>query len=396
MSSPIQEIKLEKKEFPAKLLNFGIAALILGAIFLIAGYYFDHVRAAFNNVILLMLLISVGLGSLFIIGIEYLGGAVWSTVFRRFPEFLGSVLLIVPLFAIPIYFNLHGLYHWTHEEVVASDAILKSKSPYLNIPFFTIRIIFYFVIWIIFYSILKRNSKKQDISKDQKLTKINIRTSAIMMPFYAISVTFVAIDFLMSLEPHWFSTIIGVYYFAGTILAGLASATFLIVYFNEKGLIIKGITSDHYYSLGTLLFAFTNFWAYIAFSQFLLIWYANLPEETVWYLQRSEGNWLLISAFLVLVKFIIPYFYLLSQPSKTNPKKLLKASALILFAHFVDLFWIVMPTFSGKEVPLSWIELSVPLLTTGIVIIIFYINYKRNNIIPVGDPKLKQSLDFRL
>ncbi len=396
MNYPENELKYTKKEFPKNILKIGIISFIIGLIILIVSYYVDNTRAAYNNLILLMVLISIGLGSLFIIGIEYLGGAVWSTIFRRIPEFLGGVLLIVPIVAIPVYLNIHGLYHWAHQDAVNADVILKNKAAYLNFPFFTIRIVFYFLIWILFYILLTRNSKKQDITKDQKLTKINVRLSAIFMPFFALTITFAAIDFLMSLEPHWFSTIIGVYYFSGTVLAALAAVTFFIVYFNEKGFFGKGIISDHYYSLGALLFAFVNFWAYIAFSQYLLIWYANLPEETIWFLQRWQGSWIYFSIFLIVAHFVIPYFYLLSQPSKTNPKKLMFASCWILLAHFVDIFWFVMPTFDKKGFPFGWMELSVPLLVIGIVILLVYYKYKRNNLIPIGDPKLKRSLDFRL
>ncbi len=396
MSSPIEKIELVKKEFPKKILNFGLICFGLGIVLLTAGFFVDHTRAAFSNLVVLMVLISVGLGSLFIIGIEYLAGAVWSTVFRRIPEFLGSILLIVPIFAIPVYLNSHGLYHWTHEEAVQSDVLLNNKSGYLNLNFFTIRLLLYFVIWIGFYLFLTKNSAKQDKTKDVKLSKLNVRASAVMMPFFAITITFAAVDLIMSLEPHWFSTIIGVYYFSGTLLAGLAVATFLIVYLNENGYLIKGIVSDHYYSLGAFLFAFTNFWAYIAFSQFLLIWYANLPEETFWYLNRWEGSWIYFSIGLIIIRFVVPYFYLLSQPSKTNPKKLLFISAWIFFAHIVDLFWLAMPTYSKEGVNLGWIEFSIPLVSIGIIVLVFYYKYKNNNLIPIGDPKLKKSIDFRL
>ncbi len=396
MSSPNEKIEFVKKPFPSKILNIGMICFVLGAVLIIAGYFVDHTRAAFSNLIILMVLISVGLGSLFFIGIEYIAGAVWSTVFRRVPEFLGGVLLIVPLIAIPVFLNSHGLYHWTHEEAVQSDDILLNKSSYLNLNFFLIRLIFYFILWIGFYLFLTKNSKKQDKTNDAKLSKINIKISAIMMLFYAITITFAAVDLLMSLEPHWFSTIIGVYYFAGTLLAGLSVATFFIVYFNENGYLIKGIVSDHYYSLGAFLFAFTNFWAYIAFSQFLLIWYANLPEETFWYLHRWEGSWIYFSIALIIIRFVIPYFYLLSQPSKMNPKKLLFASVWIFFAHIVDIFWLAMPTLNKNNVPLGWIELSIPLLLIGLIIIVLYFRYKSSNLVPIGDPKLKRSIDFRL
>ncbi|PID59724.1 MAG: quinol:cytochrome C oxidoreductase [Ignavibacteriae bacterium] len=369
---------------------------VVGLVLVVLAYFTDHTRSTFNNIILLMFVTSIGLGSLFLVAIEYLGGAVWSTPFRRLAEFLASVLLVVPILAIPIYFNLHDVYHWTHEAVVKTDEILSHKSPYLNESFFTIRIIGYFVIWILFYFLITKNSNKQDDTKDQTLTKKNIRISGIFIPFFAITLTFSAIDWMMSLEPHWFSTIFGVYYFAGTFLSALAFITFLIIYFNEKGVFGNLVVKDHYYSFGVLLFGFVNFWAYIAFSQFLLIWYANLPEETFWFINRVEGSWLVFTIIYVFIHFLIPFFALVSQPTKTHPGRLKFMSIWLLIAHYLDLYFIVMPTFSKDGVIFGWIELGFFLLAFGIVLLMLSFKSKNKNIIPVGDPKLKRGIDFRL
>ncbi|MDX1699637.1 MAG: quinol:cytochrome C oxidoreductase, partial [Melioribacteraceae bacterium] len=269
-----------RKDLPPLITSMGRILTAIGLLMVILAYFADPVRSAFNNLILLMFLTSIGLGSLFLVAVEYLAGAVWSTPFRRIAEILGSLLLLLPIIAIPVYFNMHDLYHWTHTDAVAADKILKHKSPYLDEMFFTIRIIGYFVIWILFYLLITKNSLKQDSTKDQSLTKKNVRNSAVFVPFFAITITFASIDWMMSLEPHWFSTIFGVYYFSGTFLTALAIITFLVVYLNEKGVFGSSIVTDHYYSFGALLYGFVNFWAYIAFSQFMLIWYANLPEET--------------------------------------------------------------------------------------------------------------------
>ena len=393
MSSSENSVEYVKKEIPAKVGRIGMIMSAVGFVIVLVGYLVDPTRSAFNNIILLMFLTSVGLGSLFLVAIEYVGGAVWSTPFRRIPEFMSATLLILPIIVIPLLFNLQDVFHWMHPE---GDDILKAKAPYLNTTFFIIRVVAFILIWLIFYAMLTGNSKLQDKSKDQYLTTKNIRISAIFFPFFAITLSLTSIDWMMSLEPHWFSTIYGVYYFSGTVLAGLAVATFIIVYLNEKGFFIKGINKDHYYSLGALLFAFINFWAYIAFSQFLLIYYANLPEETFWFIQRWEGSWLYVSLFLILVHFIVPYFGLLSQPSKMNSKRLMFMSVWILFAHIVDLYWLVMPTFSREGFVFNWIEVGYPLIAFGILILIFVWKSKKNNIVPIGDPKLKRGLDFRL
>jgi hypothetical protein len=385
-----------KKDMPPILVTLGRLLTVVGLVLVVLAYFTDGTRSAFNNLILLMFLTSIGLGSLFLAAVEYIAGAVWSTPFRRIAEILGSILLIVPIVAIPVYFNLHDLYHWTHLDAVATDKILKHKSPYLDEVFFTIRIVGYFIIWILFYLIITKNSLKQDITKDQVLTKKNVRNSAIFIPFFAITITFASIDWMMSLEPHWFSTIFGVYYFSGTFLSALAIITFLVVYLNEKGVFGNLIVKDHYYSFGALLYGFVNFLAYIAISQFMLIWYANLPEETFWFLNRWEGSWLIFTVLFILIHFIVPFFALVSQPSKTNGARLKFMSIWLLVAHFMDLYFLVMPTFSPEGVVLGWIELGYFMLAFGIVLLIFVYRAKSVNLLPIGDPKLKRGLDFRL
>ncbi len=394
--SSVSEIEYTNKGIPAPLKNAGLILLAIGLVLSLLGIFTEPERSAFNNIILLMMLISVSVGSLFLISLEYIAGAVWSTPFRRIFEHLASIVLILPIVALPILFNLHDVFHWMHHEVVEADPILQSKAPYLNETFFLVRVGFYFAVWILFYFLLVSNSKKQDKTKDQKLTKRNVAISAVFLPVFALTISFSAIDFMMSLEPHWFSTIFGVYYFAGTVLASLAAGTFIMVYLAKHNLLFKGISEDHYYSFGALLFAFINFWAYIAFSQFLLIWYANLPEETIWYLQRWEGSWMYISILTIFVHFFVPYFGLLSQPSKMNPKRLMTMSVWIILAHFLDLYWIVMPTFSEHGFVFGWIELGYFLLGLGIIISVFVFKASKGNLIPIGDPKLKRGINFRL
>ncbi len=396
MSSSEKVIEYSRKSLPPVLGKLGIVLFVIGLVLSVFAYLSDPVRSAFNNVILLEFLTSVGLGALFFVALEHLAGAVWSTPFRRVFEILSSVLLILPIVALPVYFHAHDIFHWTHLDVVANDEILQQKSPYLNMTFFTIRIISYFVLWFVFYWVLNRNSRKQDESKDQKITKLNAKISAIFMPIFAITITFSSIDWMMSLEPHWFSTIFGVYYFSGTVVVSLAVGTLLVIWLNEKGLLVNGIKKDHYYSLGALLFAFINFWAYIAFSQYLLIWYANLPEETFWFLQRWEGSWMIFSILFIFVHFAVPYFALLSQPSKMDPKRLKFMSIWLVFAHIMDLYWIVMPTFSPDNFVFGWIEVGFIILAIGIVMVIFYYKAKNTNLVPIGDPKLQRGIDFRL
>jgi len=385
----------EKKELPGKVQKIGFLLTGLGLVLVLVSYLVDPQREAFNNIIGLMFFASIALGALVLVALEYLSGAVWSTPFRRVSEFLASSLPLVLLFAIPLFFLMHSVFHWTHTDAVSADKILSAKSPYLNIPFFIGRTVGVLALFYLFYFLFTRNSKKQDETKDQKLTKTNVKLSAPFMLLAGIGLTVLVVDWIMSLEPHWFSTIFGVYFISATLLAGLAATTYVAVSLNEGGYMGVKIGKDNYYSFGALLFAITNFWAYIAFSQFLLIWYANIPEETFWFIARWQGGWGFISVLLMVVRFAVPYAMLLSQPSKSDPKNLKRVSLVVLAAHFVDLYWLIMPTFS-KTITFSFYEIGFPVLVIGLIILVFYAKFKSNNILPVGDPKLQRGLDFHL
>ena len=383
-----------KKELPGNIRQVGWALLVAGFVIAALGYALDPRRMAFDNIIGYLFIASVAVGSVFLIALEYIGGAVWSTPMRRVNEFLGAMVLLLPLVALPLFFHLHDLFHWTHEEALAADKVLAGKSPYLNVDFFLIRFVVIFALWSLFYFLFTRNSTKQDTTRDPKLTTINIRLAAIFLPVFAISLTLTAVDWAMSLEPHWSSTIFGVYYFSGTVLASISAATVVIIYFHENGYLPK-LQRDSFYSLGALLFAFINFWAYIAFSQFLLIWYANLPEETVWFMARWKNGWQYVSVLLILVHFAVPYFALLTQDSKMDLNRLKLMAWWILFAHLLDLYWLVMPTYS-ENVSVSWMDLGFPMLSVGLMIAVVAYKMKRNNAVPIGDPKLERGLSFHL
>lgn len=387
-------LEYQKKDLPGKLGQFGLILFGAGLVLGVVGLFADYHRALLNYLMAYMFILSIGIGALLLIALEYVGGADWSVPIRRVVEFLAAIVIILPILVIPLVFNIHDIFHWAHEEAVSSDAILKGKSPYLNETFFIIRVFAILVIWGLFYYLLIRNSNAQDKSHDQLLTKKNIILSAIFIPVFAITITLTAVDWLMSLEPHWFSTIFGVYFFAGSVVAALAAITLFVVKLKEHGYMHPKMVEDHFFSLGALQFAFINFWAYIAFSQYLLIWYANLPEENFWFLHRWQHGWEYLSILLILTHFIVPYAALLSQPAKMDPKRLKFVSVWILFAHFIDIYWLVMPNFKGYY--FSIIDLVVPLFAVGVIILIFNYRAKKSNLVPIGDPKLQKGLDFRV
>jgi hypothetical protein len=381
-------------QLPASVVRLGWFLLAGGMLICGAGYMADTTRSAFNNVILFMFLASLAGGSVFLLALEYITGAVWSVPMRRINEFLAGLTPLIPLFALPMLFNMHGLFHWSHADAVAQDDLLAKKSPYLNVTFFVVRFLIVAAVWNLFYLLFTRNSRRQDTTRDPRLTTVNIRLAAAFLPLFAVTLTVVAVDWAMSLEPHWFSTIFGVYYFAGTALAAVSAATYVIIRFQERGM-LRDLRRDHLYSLGALMFAFINFWAYIAFSQFLLVWYANLPEETVWFMARWKGGWEYVSVLLIIVHFVVPYFALLMQDSKMDPKRLKLMALWILAAHMLDLYWLVMPTYS-PTLSVSWMDIGYPAVAVGLVIVVLAYKVQRNNLVPIGDPKLERGLSFRL
>jgi hypothetical protein len=390
--------KYLKKELPASLNKIGWMLLVVGAALGLLGFYVDHSRAVYSYLVAYMFLVSLGVGSVFLLALEYVAGADWSVPFRRIIEFTGFITPFLLILAIPLLFNLEELFQWAQPQIVAKDEILTGKSPYLNTEFFIIRVVVFILIWSAFYFLMSRNSLKQDVNGDQKLTKINIKLSAIFIPLFALTISFTSFDWMMSLEPHWFSTIFGVYFFSGTVIAALASATIFAIPLKEKGYLHSDLNNEHLFSFGALLFAFVNFWAYIAFSQYLLIWYADLPEETTWFLTRWQGSWAYFSILLIVIHFLVPYIILLSQPAKMDPKRLKFSAVWLLFAHLFDLFWLIMPSVHSMEhgYIFSWIDLVFPIAAVGIVIILFTLKAKNNNLIPVGDPKLEKGLNFHL
>lgn len=396
MSDNGHQQEYRHQPMPKKFIYTGLFIFFAGVVWVGAAFMVDPLRAKFNYLITMAFMASLVVGSLFLVALEYLVGADWSTPLRRIPEFLTALILPLSIMAIPFVFFLHDLYHWTHADAMAADNILSQKLPYLNEPFFIIRIAVIFLLWYLFYFLFTRNSQKQDDSGDQNLTKKNIRLSAIFVFVFAATVTTIAIDWIMSLEAHWFSTIFGVYYFAGTIVTALSLTAFVGVNLFQRKLLHPRMKIDSFYSLGTMIFAFNVFWAYIAFSQYLLIWYANLPEETFWFIDRMQHGWGTVSIVLIVVHFIIPFFILLTRAVKTNINVLRFMGIWMLFAHYLDLYWLIMPTFSKTEVVFGWMELGFPLIPAGFAMFVFAWQSRKKNLVPVKDPKLERGLHFHL
>ena len=269
-----------------------LITLIVGvvALGLAAAMAWGTKQFFFSYLVAFCYFLSLAIGGLFFVIVQFATRAGWSVVVRRVAEHLMSTLpLFVPLF-IPIAIGLHELYHWTHAEAVSTDPLLTAKSPYLNERGFYFRAAAYFAVWVTLARLFHARSIKQDSSGDVGLTKKMQVLSGPAIALFAFTVTFAAFDWIMSLDPHWYSTMFGPYFFAGAVVSEFALLAVLHILLQRAGGFGQ-VNAEHYHDLGKLLFGFTVFWAYIAFSQFMLIWYSNIPEETLWYAHRG-GPWL--------------------------------------------------------------------------------------------------------
>jgi hypothetical protein len=377
--------------------------LICGAVALVGllatvavGLTVDHGAERFfrSYLVNFMFFLSLGLGALFFVLVSHLVRAGWGVVVRRLAEAMAATLAPMALLGGVLLFGLHELYEWTHAEVVAHDTLLQHKSPYLNTPFFVGRLIFYFVIWNLIAWYFRGRSLRQDRTRDPGLTVEMERVAAPAMIFYAMTVTFAAFDLMMSLYPHWYSTIYGVYFFAGTVLSFFSLVPLMVFVLQRRGKLTEVVGIAHYHDMGKLMFAFVVFWAYIAFSQFMLFWMGNLPEETIWYEVRQGGGWASVSLLLLLGHFVVPFFWLLSRHFKIRPRLLIVAAVWLLIVHWVDLYYLVMPETNPAGPPLQLLDLTCFLFVGGVVGAAACTLLGRGHLIPVGDPRLQESLEL--
>lgn len=371
------------------LFGVGVVGLIASGI----GYFLEHDQFFFSYLISFTFFSSIALGSLFFVMLQHLTRSEWSAVLRRIPEAISSNMWIWALFIIPIFFGMHSLYHWTHADAVASDPVLQGKQPYLNTPFFIIRQFIYFGLWSFLGYQMYHKSVEMDETGDWGLQTLLRRTSGPGLFFFAITLAFASFDWLMALDPHWYSTIFGVYYFAMSFQGLFAAMILIVIFLWKKGLLTNTIQKGHIYDLGVQMFGFTVFYAYIAFSQFLLIYYANIPEETVWYLERLNGGYEYLAYFYLFGRFVIPFIVLLPKWTKSNLKIVGTISALILFSHLVELYWIVMPVLHHHGLHFDWITITTFFGLGGIFLGLFFHQFKKNRMVPINDPKLADSLD---
>ena len=361
---------------------------VLGFVFTV---FYDVQRAWQAYLMAFFLVVSISLSSLFFLALQHLSGAQWSVNIRRLFEALSAFLPYSILFMGLLVIGAPELYKWLDPEVVANDVLIAHKAPYLNFTFFLVRSAVYFLGWLFFYNRIISGSLKQDQTGEDALIKKLVPYSVLFIMFFALSYSLVSVDLIMSLEAHWFSTIFGVYLFGGSMQAMFASVILLMLYIYKRGWFNGMVTLDHLHDLGKFLLGFTIFWAYIAYSQYMLIWYANLPEETIFFYHRSEGTWAVISLGLLIFKFIVPFLLLLPRWAKRTPKYIASVSVLIILSQVLDLFWLIYPNFDEHHVRFALPEITALIGFLGIFVFAVFNFLSKHGLIPVKDPRIKNS-----
>lgn len=379
-------------EFSPNVRTGFIVLAVIGIVTFLAGLKLNPERAWTSFLINHFYFMSLALGGLFFASLQWVTGSMWSAPVRRLIESFTAYLPVVLITFAILSLGVPKLYLWSHAEHVVGDMVLEGKSGYLSFGFFVIRNVLAIGIWLFFAYVMIRNSLAQDKTGDYGLTLKNRALSPIFLILFGLLFTMASFDQLMSLDPHWFSTIFGIYCFAGLFYIILASTAIMTVYMLSKQKLTGIVNDNHLHDLGKWMFAFTVFWAYIAFSQFMLIWYANLPEETGYYLRRFHGDWKWVSLFLLMGKFLVPFFVLLPREAKRNPRILVGVGIFMLIAHWIDLMWIVQPEFFADGPRFGWAEIGISLGFMGIFGFAVSQFLARNNIVAIGDPRLLESV----
>jgi hypothetical protein len=348
----------------------------------------------FSWLVSFLFFLSLALGALFFVLIQYAAQGGWGIVLRRIGETTFATIPVLAALFLPVLLGLRDIYSWSVPGAAEQDALLRWKAPYLNVPFFLIRAGLYFGTWSFIALLYYRGSRGQDVTGDPGVPARLRRLAGPAIIVLALTQTFASVDWIMSLTPHWYSTIFGVYFFAGSFLGFIALLSVVAVAMRSAGLLDMVISAEHLHDVGKLLFAFTAFWAYIAFSQFFLIWYANLPEETIWYMARLEGSWKTVSVFLMAGHFGAPFFYLMGHAVKRRGATLAVGGAWLLVMHFVDLYWQVMPTLHPDGIRPSALDAAALLAVGGCFVSAAGWLMRRQALVPLRDPRLAESLAF--
>jgi len=365
----------------------GVVVLGLG----FSGFYANPQRAWANFLLNGIYFVTVAVFGLFFVALHYLTGAKWSEAIRKIPEAMSQYLPVGAGLMLVGLFGIHHLYEWAHGSHAMGGHAGHGdfgKSVFLSPAFFAIRMALVLGLWVWFARVFKNISRQRDEGVAENSA---MRWSAIFVIVFALSFALASFDWIMSLEPHWFSTVFAVYHFSGVFVAGMAVIAIMVIVLSDLK-ILKAVNENHIHDLGKYLFAFTLFWAYIWFCQFMLIWYGNIPEETVYYAQRIRGDWAWLFYFNLFINFIVPFGVLLSRASKRNSALVFRVAILLLIGHWLDLYLLIMPPVTGAASNIGLMEVAVAFGFAGAFALTVGRSLEKSPILPAASPLLSESL----
>jgi hypothetical protein len=366
----------------------GAAGAVLSAI----GYFTNAEQFFSSYLMAYMLVLGLTLGALGFVMVHQLSGGAWGVVARQTLGAASRVMPYITILFIPIVIGMPHLYEWTHGDIVANDEILKGKAAYLNTSFFIIRAVIYFAIWNGLAFLLNAWSKQQDETGDPTLPLRMQRLSAAGLLLYVLTMSFASFDWVMSRDPHWFSTIYGALIVVGQGLTTLAFQIIILVWLARRKPMSEALTPVYLGDLAGLMFAAVVLWAYMSFSQYLIIWSGNLPEEIVWYLHRMQNGWTALGITLVVFHFAVPFFLLLMRGIKRRGSLISKLAMFIIFARLIDLFWLIAPETHHEGLVVSWMDLVLPVTLLALWVGLFIQQLRQRPVLPVHDPQFEDAL----
>jgi hypothetical protein len=388
LTQTADELMPELGRYQRQLLTAGAAGLLVSLV----GWFFNATQFYQSYLMAYMFCLSVTLGCLALGMMHQLSGGAWGVVIRRPIGAATRVLPVMTLLFVPVLLGMSHLYIWTHADVVAHDGVLRAKHPYLNVPFFIVRAAIYFTSWNAIAYFLNAWSLEQDRSLDPGIARKMQRLSAGGLVVYGLTITFASFDWLMSLEPHWYSTIYGVLIMGGQALSAMAFLIVVLVWLSRRPPLDRIIVKAHFHDLGNLTLAFVMLWAYFSFSQYLIIWAGNLPQEISWYVSRLQTGWRFIGIALVLFHFVVPFVLLLSRTMKREGHLIVMVAMAILLSRLLDLFWLIAPEFHTQGIAVSWMDVVLPFALGAIWLGCFIRQLRGRPILPVHDPQFDEAL----
>ncbi|UOF02314.1 molybdopterin oxidoreductase [Bdellovibrio reynosensis] len=389
-------LHVSKFEAPAKLKTLCFALIAIGLLTFVVGLMKNQERLWTSYLVAFFFFSAMALSGLFWVAINNTAKAGWSVTVRRFAEATSSFIPGILIGGLILLAGFKYLFPWANPEVIAHNPVIAAKTAYLNTGFFVVRLFIFAIGCLIFRWVIVGNSLKQDQTGDAHLTEKNVGPAVGFIAFFALAFSFFSVDLLMSLLPTWYSTIFGIYTFAGMFQAGMAFLSIVIVLMKKHGYVKGYVTDEHQHDVVKYLKGFSIFWAYIAFSQFMLMWYANIPEETEYYIMRAQGGWLGISALLVIFRFVVPFLALLPRGAKRSDSTVLAISTIVLIFQYVDIYWMVYPNFFDGHVTFGFWEIGIFAGFAGIFLLTIMAFWAKHSLVPLKDPRIHEAINHHV